>query len=180
MQVCESREEFERARSTLKVTPCPHCKAVGCLIRHGFLRGYDEQHRRHKAVRAWRVFCSNRKRAAGCGRTFSIWDAGKVRRLMLTAGGLWSFLKQAVATGNKLQAFRRLDSGLSDSAPYRIWKRFEQAQAAIRTALCGLCPPPHIGDGQAEELTLAHLEAARGGRACPIAAFQAQLQRRFM
>jgi hypothetical protein len=25
----------------LKLTPCPHCRIVGTLIRHGYLRGYD-------------------------------------------------------------------------------------------------------------------------------------------
>jgi hypothetical protein len=25
----------------LKLTACPHCKAVGTLVRHGYLRGYD-------------------------------------------------------------------------------------------------------------------------------------------
>jgi len=25
----------------LKLTPCPHCRAVGTLVRHGYLRGFD-------------------------------------------------------------------------------------------------------------------------------------------
>jgi hypothetical protein len=45
----------------------------------------------------------------------------RIRRLFLTADALWAFLKGAVASGSKLQAFRDLQSGLSDSAPYRIW-----------------------------------------------------------
>ena len=128
--ICGSQEEFESVRAKLKTTACPHCKSVGNLIRHGFLRGYDDKHQRERTVRAWRIFCSNRNRATGCGRTFSVWAANKVKRLFLTADSLWSFLKQAVSSGNKLQAFRKLNSGLSDSAPYRIWKRFHQAQCA--------------------------------------------------
>ena len=132
---CGSPEEFEAVYARLKTTACPHCKRVGTLIRHGFLRGYDEHHSRQKAVRAGRIFCNNRKQSIGCGRTFSVWAADKIKRLFLTAAGLWRFLKQAVESGNKLQAFRSLRSGLSDSAPYRIWKRFREAQSAIRTAL---------------------------------------------
>lgn len=52
---------------------------------------------------------------------------------------MWTFLKQAVTTGNKLQAFRDLHCGLNDSAPYRIWKRFSEAQSSIRTKLGQLC-----------------------------------------
>ncbi len=103
--------------AALKTTACPHCKRVGNLIRHGFLRGYDQTHQHQPTIRARRVYCSNRRRASGCGRTFSVWLANRIRRLFLTADALWAFLQQAVASGNKLQAFRDLQSGLSDSAP---------------------------------------------------------------
>ncbi|MCA9179350.1 MAG: hypothetical protein KDB14_33060 [Planctomycetales bacterium] len=180
MRVCETQAEFEQVLSQLKLTPCPHCKQVGRLIRHGFLRGYDDQHPRRKTVRAQRVFCSNRNRAGGCGRTFSVWWADKVARLFLTAESLWTFLVNSVATGNKRQAFRELNSGLSESAPYRIWKRFREAQSAIRTALAGLCEPPKLASQQAAEHTLAHLKAAFGDHFCPPVAFQVRLQARFM
>jgi hypothetical protein len=139
MRVCEFHEQIKAILARLKLTACPHCKRVGNLIRHGYVRGYDEKHPRDKTVRAWRIFCSNRKRATGCGRTFSVWLADKVKRLLLTADALWTFLKRAVVTGNKFQAFPNLNSGLSDSAPYRIWKRFLEAQTAIRTALSQQC-----------------------------------------
>lgn len=179
-RICGFQEEFEAVLAKLKTTACPHCKRVGNLIRHGCLRGYDEKHPRRKTVRARRIFCSNRKRATGCGRTFSVWTADKVKRLLLTADALWTFLKQAASTGNKFQAFRNLKSGLSDSAPYRIWKRFGEAQSGIRTALRGLCKPPEVDSERPAELTLAHLEAAFADQPCPIAAFQVRLQTFFM
>ena len=179
-RICGSQEEFEAVHAKLKLTACPHCRSVGNLIRHGYLRGYDEKHQRQKTVRAWRIFCSNRKRATGCGRTFSVWMADKIKRLLLTVDALWAFLKRAVVTGNKYQAFRDLQSGLSDSAPYRIWKRFREAQSAIRTALGRQCTPPEVVSEQPAEHTLAHLEAAFADRPCPIAAFQVGLQTFFI
>lgn len=179
-RICGSQEEFEAILVKLKTTACPHCKGVGNLVRHGYLRGYDEKNPREKAVRAWRIFCSNRRRATGCGRTFSVWMADKVKRLLLTADALWAFLKQAVATGNRLQAFRNLSSGLSDSAPYRIWKRFGEAQSAIRTALGRMCKPPEVASEEPAHHTLAHLEAAFPDQPCPIAAFQVRLQTFFI
>src|SRR5271154_998221 len=83
----------------LKQTPCPHCQVVGALIRHGFLRGFDESSPQRKTVRARRIFCSNRQARRGCGRTFSVWAADKIRRLSLTTGALWRFLQGAVAGG---------------------------------------------------------------------------------
>ena len=179
-QVCGSPEEFEAVREKLKLTRCPHCKSVGNLIRHGFLRGYDEKNQQTKAVRGWRIFCSNRNQAIGCGRTFSIWVASKVKRLFLTAESLWAFLKQAITTGNKLQAFRGLNCGLSDSAPYRIWKRFVEAQSAIRTALSPRCQPPNVVSDHPTALTLAYVQAAFSEHGCPISAFQVGLQTSFL
>ncbi len=85
----------------LKQTPCPHCKVVGTLNRHGSLLGYDESSPQQRTVRARRVFCSNRNARRGCGRTFSVWFADKIRRLSLTAGALWRFLQAAVAGSNR-------------------------------------------------------------------------------
>ena len=180
MRICETQAELEEVLGQLKLAPCPHCRRVGWLIRHGFLRGYDDQHPRRKTVRAQRVCCSNRNRAGGCGRTFSIWWAGKVVRLFLTAESLWKFLVNSVTTGNKRQAFRDLKCGLSESAPYRIWKRFLEAQSAIRTALVSLCEPPQLASHQPAALTLAHLQAACGDHPCPLVAFQVRLQVRCM
>jgi hypothetical protein len=53
----------------LKLTPCPHCRVVGALNRHGFLYGFDDSSPRRKTVRARRIFCSNRCARRGCGRT---------------------------------------------------------------------------------------------------------------
>ncbi len=138
-------------------------------------------HLRGKTIRAQRVFCNNRTRSAGCGRTFSVWTADKIKRLFLNADSLWEFLQQAALTGNQRQAFRSLESRLSDSAPYRIWRRFQRAQSAIRTALGTLCKPPQIASGQPAQLTLAHLEAAFSQHPLgPIAAFQVTLQAFFV
>jgi hypothetical protein len=180
-RICSSKQEVDDLFAKLRITPCPHCKMTGALIRHGFLRGYDQNNQLNKAVRAWRVFCSNRHRATGCGRTFSVWLANKIKRVYLCADSLWQFLNTAVNSGNKLQAFRSLSSGLSDSAAYHLWRRFLNAQAAIRTALAGLCEPPQVVSGDPALLTLAHLQKAfKEHPLSPIAAFAARLQTFFI
>lgn len=180
-RICASPQERDEFYSTLRITACPHCNTTGSLIRHGFLRGYNEENRPKKTIRAARVYCSNRNRAAGCGRTFSVWMAGQIRRLTLSAESLWTFLSNALSTGNKRQTFAKLDCSLSDSAPYRIWKRFQNAQSAIRAALSGFCEPPESAADSPEEITLAHLQKAFPGHTlCPVAAFGATLQTFFL
>ncbi len=106
--------------------------------------------------------------------------ADKIKRLFLSAYSLLQFLSNAVGSGNKLQAFRKLNSGLSDSATYHIWRRFLNAQVAIRTALAGLCERPQMVSDCPAKLTLAHLQKAFNEHPLsPIAAFGAALQRFF-
>src|SRR5271163_4054304 len=91
-------QEWTATAERLKLIPCPHCKAVGALIRHGFLYGFDDSSP-HKTLRARRILCSNRNARPGCGRTFSVWTVNKIRRLGLTTGRLWHFLQRIVADG---------------------------------------------------------------------------------
>jgi hypothetical protein len=180
---CRSDEEWTAGAERLKLTPCPHCKVVGNLIRHGFLRGFDDSSPRRKTVRARRVLCSNRNARRGCGRTFSVWCADKIRRLSLTTGTLWRFLERAVACGI-LAAIRAAACHLSDRTWQRVWKRFDQGQSKIRTALSGRCPPPELPAAgthrPAAAQVLAHLRAAFPGADCPITAFQHTLHTFFV
>src|SRR5271155_4021704 len=124
----------------LKQTRCPHCKVVGTLNRHGCLYGYDESSPQRKTLRARRIFCSNRNARPGCGRTFSIWSADKIRRLSLSTHAVWQFLQRAA--DNIAAAVRAADCLRSDKTWQRLWKRFDLGQSKIRTALAARCPPP--------------------------------------
>jgi hypothetical protein len=179
-------EEWAALAERLKLTACPHCHIVGTLIRHGCLRGFDETSPRRRTLRARRVFCSNRHARPGCGRTFSVWYADKIRRLSLTTGPLWRFLQHAAA-GSILAAIGAADRHLSDRSWQRVWQRFDLGQSKIRTALSGRCPPPELPATLPTEpphrpaaQVLAHLQAAFQGAGCPIAAFQHSLRTFFV
>jgi hypothetical protein len=183
---CRSPQEWVALAERLKLTPCPHCKVVGTLIRHGYLRGHDEGSPQRKTVRARRVFCSNRQARPGCGRTVSVWFADKVRRLGLTTACLWRFLQLALA-GSILAAIRAIDCHLSDRTLQRIWKRFALGQSQIRTALSACCPPPPWPAHWSAAIphrpaahVLAHLQAAFPDADCPITAFQHTLRAFFI
>ena len=179
---CRSAHEWDAMAERLKQTPCPHCQVVGMLIRHGCLYGFDENNHRRKTLRARRIFCSNRHARRGCGRTFSVWCADKVRRLSLTTAGLWRFLRHA-ACGSLCAAMRAANCHLSDRSMQRIWKRFDRGQSKIRTALCSRCPPPQLPAQPAQRTAahvLAHLQAAFPNADCPIATYQHTLRTFFI
>jgi hypothetical protein len=151
------------------------------LIRHGYVRGYDERNSQ-PSIRARRVFCSNRQARPGCGRTVSVWNADVIRRLSLTAGCLWRFLQSAVA-GSILAAIRTVGCHRSDRTWQRLWQRFDLGQSNIRTALSARCPPPELpaplpakASRRLAAQVLAHLQAAFADADCPIAVFQHTLR----
>jgi hypothetical protein len=174
-------EEWDAIAERLKQTHCPHCKLVGTLIRHGSLYGFDDSNPQRKTLRARRIFCSNRNARPGCGHTFSVWLADKIRRLSLTTGCLWRFL-QRVVVGGIVAALRAADCQRSDRTRQRIWKRFLLGQSTIRTALLARCPPPKLPQLVAKPAhrpaaqVLDHLQAAFPDDPCPIAAFQQTLR----
>jgi hypothetical protein len=173
-------EEWNALAERLKLTPCPHCQVVGALIRHGSRYGFDDSNPHRKTLRARRIFCSNRHARPGCGRTFSVWLADKIRRLSLTTAGLWRFLQRAVADGI-LAALRALPWQRSDRTWLRVWKRFHLGQSKIRTALLGRCSPPELPAAHRPPAqVLAHLQAAFPDAPCPIAAFQQTLRTFFV
>ncbi|MEI6700097.1 MAG: hypothetical protein WCK99_13950 [Mycobacteriaceae bacterium] len=177
-------EEWAALAERLKLISCPHCKATGTLIRHGFLRGFDDACPPRRTVRARRIFCSNRHRRPGCGRTFSVWIADKIRRRCTTTRRLWRFLQHAVA-GSIADAVRATGSALSDRTWQRLWNRFDRSQSAIRTALLARGPPvPPVPTGAARRpvaaQVLAHLRAAFPHADCPIAAYQQTMRSFFV
>jgi hypothetical protein len=170
-----SDDEWNAFAERLKLIACPHCHVVGTLIRHGSLTGFDDANPPRKVLRARRVFCSNRHRRPGCGRTVSVWIAAKIRRLSLGTRTLWHFLRR-VATGTLTDAIRDTHVPLSDRTLRRIGTRFDHAQSQIRTALCMRCPPPtgppDSGPRPILAEVLAHLFAAFPDTDDPLAAYQ--------
>ena len=177
-----SDEDFRRFHSSLKQQPCPHCGAIGTLILHGFLYGYDEHAAHGKIIRGRRIFCNNRKaRRNGCGRTCSILKAPVLKHFSISATSLWRFLRRITHLPDRLPAFRRLRSSFHDSSAYRLWKRFVHGQARIRGVLTRHCPRPKLPvTPSAPTQTIAHLRAVFTGAACPIAAFQERFQVSFL
>ena len=193
--IFDSQRQRDQQLALIKCAPCPHCRRCGALNRHGYLKGYAPQNTRHKIIRALRVYCSNRGNAAGCGRTFSLWVADKVKRLFLNTKELWEFLQQKANTGNTSKSFKQIHSPMTGSAAFRIWKRFLKAQSTIRTTLCSICQlPQQIHASVADtapsvpsdiaswaQATIAHLkEAFKDSTLNPIAAYQVQTQRFFI
>ena len=173
-----SAEDFEQYRKRLKCLPCPHCRAVGYLIRHGYLRGYGAAGH-VKIRRGWRICCSNRRRRKGCGRTYSILLAQFVPRQLVTADTLFRFF-QAVRKGlTRKAAWERMRVPWTLQTGYRLWQRLCRSQSRLRSRLCRRTPPPAGHSPNPLFQLIDHLNLAFPTAACPIAAFHLHFQQPF-
>ncbi len=129
---------FQSFRLTLKRIACPHCRGVGALIRHGFLRGYGEGSRRIQ--RGWRIFCSNRQLRRGCGHTHALLLADYLYRRSVTAGTLTGFLKNLLSGLSLHAAWPMCPQGVE--CGLRLWRTWKCSQTRLRSLLCPVAPVP--------------------------------------
>jgi len=169
---------FDRCRRNLKQTHCPHCHQVGFLICHGFLRGYG-QHPTQKFQRGWRIFCSNRARREGCGRTHGILLAHVLRRRMVSASVVWSFFERVLAGFNLHAAWLPVNCAFCAECAYRLWNAWKKSQTWIRSWLCRVVTPAVSSAGDFLRQSLDHLRRAFESAQNPISAFQLHFQKPF-
>jgi len=155
--------------------PCPHCRRKGALILHGFIYGYLLPGGKQK--KAHRVFCSNRNRRPGCGRTFALRRATVIRKLAVTTEQLWKFIKNICKATPIKHALEIHPSQYSLSSIYRLHQRFKRRQHVIRTRLIEFAQPPPVNDSANPiRQTIEHLRTAFNNKPCPITAFQHHFQ----
>ena len=136
-----NEKEFLRYANRLKLQACPHCKACGFLIRHGYLRGYGSSGN-EKILRGWRIFCSNRNLKTGCGKTYCLILVLFLYRRIVNASQLWNLLKGFLNGLSILTAFTTAAICFHPGTGYKLWAAFKRNQSHIRTCLHRLNLPP--------------------------------------
>jgi hypothetical protein len=158
---------------------CPHCNLSRCLIRHGYLYGYSDRSDA-RIRRGHRIYCSNRYKKAGCGKTFSILAAGVLPKFNISADSLWRFLDNIKNGLNPARAFRLTGCPMVQSTIYRLVKKFTAGQVRLRSFLSRIKDPPAAAHTQnAVVQTILHLHKAFNDAACPITDFQYRFQTQF-
>lgn len=163
---------------TIKLVGCPHCRKTGMLIGHGFLRGYAERSS-EVLVRGRRIFCSNRGRQRGCGRTFSVKLTTVLAGFVVRTLTLWFFASSVLAGLTRRAAWLR-EGALSLSSGYRLWRRLRAAQSTLRVQLCREAPAPVSRAPDPLAQLFEHLGVVVGARAVGgdlLEAFQSHVQR---
>ena len=158
-----------------KLIACPHCGRVGDLNLHGPATGYAECGS-ERLARGHRLFCSNRGRRRGCGRTISVLLSDSLHCRVVRTGTLWHFLLAVAAGITRKAAWEATGAQvLSLRSGYRLFHRFARAGPAIRTRLLSLRPPPRSTSPSPLVQLTEHLKLALPGDD-PLSAFQHHFQ----
>lgn len=179
---CRSKEEFESLREQLRTTMCDVCLLVGCVIRNGLVYGHLPCSAQRVVV-GQRVVCSKRYGSKGCGRSFMVRLAEKVRGTSLGASELWELLEQLRGKGRVNAAWLWSDCQrwCTLATAYRLVRRTRNALAWVRTKLFGHCGLP--ASGKTGGVVLADLvEDLRNSfpAGCPVEEFQVKFQQGFL
>lgn len=108
-----SEAALDEARWAAKLQACPHCGRTGTLIGHGMLFGYAER-TQERVVRGRRLFCSNRNRRPGCGRTLSIWLGAVIAGFVVRTRTLSHFVGEITEGKTRKAAWKR--AGVPEAA----------------------------------------------------------------
>jgi hypothetical protein len=178
----KSQAKFEQYYFRLKQTPCRRCGHRGFLILHGALpKSYTGNENTQKS-RGHRIYCSNRNRRKGCGKTFSALECHALKGFVLNTVGLWKYLLNLLAgDATKKESFEKAKLPFHLSMAYRLWKRFALVQSRLRTQLSKRIPPPtQCGFKHSFLATIVHLKNCFPDNSNPIAAFQVTFQTSFL
>jgi hypothetical protein len=111
-------QAIEQQTRQLDDVPCVHCRQTRQLVSHGFL--YKKQVGAEPAAVGKRVFCSNRNRRTGCGRTMRLYLDATVRYLHY-AGNLVVAFVLALMAGMTVQCAYCQTTGSTDARHAYRW-----------------------------------------------------------
>lgn len=156
---------------------CIHCRQLGMVNAHGFLRGYSADGT-PDFVRGRRFFCSNRGRKIGCGRTMSILFCVFIATFSVTTSLLFELVKLVLGTCSVRKAWLKIGSKqFSERSGYRLWNRLLASSTHIRTLLLRAGPPPLCETESSIHQNILHIkEHIQDKSTDPFAAFQCQFQ----
>ncbi len=128
--------------------------------------------------RGQRVFCSNRGKRAGCGKSYSLMFCDVLPRHTMNAKVLWAWIlgllsgksvqEAAMGLPFAMETFRTLKTKIT-----RILDR-------VRTRLMDLGPPPESKLSAPLLHTFEHLRMLFAASSCPVADFQLHFQTPFL
>lgn len=164
-----SLSAIEQQTRQLDQAPCRYCGQTHQLISHGFV--YKKQAGAEPQAVGKRVFCSNRQRYTGCGRTMRLYLDSTLRWLHYTGAHVVAFMLALITGGTVQQAYWQA-TGTAD--PRHAWRWLNRIDAQL-SCYRSLSHQPPLQDADAS----APVAANRSARTGLLASTCTQLLQRF-
>jgi hypothetical protein len=139
-------QAIEQQTMQLDRARCAHCLQEHQLVSHGFIR--KKQAGAEPEAVGKRVFCSNRKRRTGCGRTMQLYLDATVRYLHHAGSAVVAFMLSLIAGVSIHQAYTGATGAATGRHAYR-WLDRLCAQLSTYRALAWRPPSQAIAPGAA-------------------------------
>lgn len=163
---------------SLKQLRCRECGAAETLNCHSKLFGNDpDSNQGGEVQRGQRVWCCNRGKRGGCGRTFSIFLADVLPRHTVKAPALWRLLERLLGGSSIKGAVEALALPFPLETLYHLLHRMRQRLPAVRSVLCREQKAPASSQTDPLFQTVEHLRSLFPNCPCPPADFQLHFQR---
>jgi len=135
----------------LQLEQCRHCRQTHQLVSHGFVRK-KRVGGEHQAL-GKRVWCSNRHRRTGCGRTMQLYLDSSLRYLHYAGSVVVAFALLLLAGLGIAQAYMQATGAHTPRHAWRWLHRLHAQTSAWRSLLHRpLWAPPAAGAGRAHPL----------------------------
>lgn len=179
-----SLQAIDQQTMQLDHAQCAHCKQTRQLVSHGFIR--KKQVGAEPAAVGKRVFCSNRHRRTGCGRTMQLYLDTTARYMHHAGGCVVAFVLSLMAGMSIARAYRDATGAGTPRNAYR-WLHRLSALLSVYRSLFHRPPLPGGGSAVAAHrparllLLISTFEALLRQFGQPLCAvYQSQRQRPFL
>jgi hypothetical protein len=176
MVFVQDSDELEKFYRSVKLEACPFCKHTGTLNRHSVMFGNDPERNTGSIARGQRVFCSDRGRRGGCGRTFPVFFAWVLPRHSFSATLIWRAIDKWLSGLSVRASWLPVKTPLALDSFYHLLQRLRRRIGDLRTILSAAGRPPESGHSDALLQTFEHMLAACPDKVSPAKAFQLKFQ----
>jgi hypothetical protein len=179
-----SLDAIHQQTTQLACEPCMHCGQAHQLVSHGFIRKKQPGGQDPQPV-GKRVFCSNRHRHTGCGRTTQLYLDSTLRHRHYAGNVVWIFVLLLLGGASITQAYTQATQAQTPRHAYRWLQRLHARIPLYRSVvhqppldpLAACAHPPQASRHSLLRSTFSALLARFKSPLCR--SFQSQLQRPF-
>lgn len=138
---------IEQQTAQLDHASCRHCQRTQQLVSHGYIR--KKQRLADPIAVGKRVFCSNRQRYTGCGRTMQLYLDQTVRYLHYSGAAVVAMVLALIAGATIQQAYQQATHTTTARNAYR-WLTRLCAQLTAYRSVTHRAPLPSVGADHAQ------------------------------